>query len=363
MMAVSNTTAAAVTADVFLDFQGKRSASAPLTFEAHETKRLSIAGLLADLGKLRDAQQADWQGHKIPATATDGIVLWSRLAQLPVMGQMEVVQPAEATASPDDEGGDPCLCYAGSLMVPEEVTLLPTQTHTFQVKAEYDDCNDDLSYGNVVTNWTSYNTAVAMVSPTQGVLTSVKAVGWGSADIMGDFTVQDCDPCGPCDCSDYEDQAFGTVDVNGAPNHVSVVVDQEGYPSACPATGIYLRQMQMQVVDVNNNSIAINANIQESFTNLTTNTCGNGQPVPSSCALTGNVGGVGQYLDTMSVSGNLCGSGINRSSGCGFSLTSTWSACSPSGNNTLWTSPRVTLSNGVEVNDSWGIFLPGVQFH
>jgi len=69
-----------------------------LSLKPHETRAI-------DLAKLRDAQQADWQGHRIPATATDGIVLWTRLAKLPVMGQMEVVQPAAATASPDYEGG------------------------------------------------------------------------------------------------------------------------------------------------------------------------------------------------------------------------------------------------------------------
>ena len=147
------------------------------------------------------------------------------------------------------------------------------------------------------------------------------------------------------------------------PDHVSVVVDQQGYPVTCPTTGVYLRQMQMQVVDVNNLAITTDADIQESFSNMTTNTCGNGQPVPASCALTGNVGGVGQFLDSMSVSGNLCGSGISQSSGCGFSLTSTWSACATCGSSTLWSSPRVTHSNGVEVNGSWTRFNAGTQFH
>jgi hypothetical protein len=34
---------------------------------------------------LRDPQQADFQGHVIPAQATDGSVNWIRLDNLPVM--------------------------------------------------------------------------------------------------------------------------------------------------------------------------------------------------------------------------------------------------------------------------------------
>jgi len=46
---VSNTAGQPVMADVFLDFQGKRHESAPLSFLANETKVLSITKLLDDL--------------------------------------------------------------------------------------------------------------------------------------------------------------------------------------------------------------------------------------------------------------------------------------------------------------------------
>ncbi|MFB3924277.1 MAG: Ig domain-containing protein [Terriglobia bacterium] len=52
---VTNTSGDSVTADVFLDFQGQRHDSAPLAFAPHETKVLSIAGLLGDL-KVSPAQ-------------------------------------------------------------------------------------------------------------------------------------------------------------------------------------------------------------------------------------------------------------------------------------------------------------------
>jgi len=164
-----------------------------------------------DLRRLRDAQQADWQGHKIPAGATDGIVVWSRLAQLPVMGQMEVVEPTEAMASPDYEGGDGCPdCYAGSVMVPAQVTLVPTHQSTFHVEGDFQDCNGDDSYSVVSGgSWWSWNTAVATVG-TQGQATGVSG---GSTTIEDDFSAQSCDPCGPCDCYYDDDSGYGTANV------------------------------------------------------------------------------------------------------------------------------------------------------
>jgi hypothetical protein len=72
-------------------------------------------------------------------------------------------------------------------------------------------------------------------------------------------------------------EGFGSATVTvGQPDHVSVVTDNLGYPKACPTTGVYLRQMQMQVVDVGGNAITTDTYIQETFSNLTTNTCGSG---------------------------------------------------------------------------------------
>ena len=150
------------------------------------------------------------------------------------------------------------------------------------------------------------------------------------------------------------------VAVTGPPDHVKVIVDNLGFPAQCPSTGIFVRQMQMQVVDSNNNAVKSAFSIQESFSNLSANTCGNGNPAPSSCAAA-DTGG--KFLDTMAVSSNLCNSGISQSSGCGFSLTSTWSICSGSTNNTIWTSPRDVRSNSISVNGQSTKYNAGTIFH
>lgn len=152
--------------------------------------------------------------------------------------------------------------------------------------------------------------------------------------------------------------ADGTDSVVGPPDHLTVVVDQGGYPQSCPSTGIYLRQMLMQVVDVSGNALVTNPSIVESYNpSQPSNSCGNGSPVPSACAPTGpsqcTSCSTAQFLDSMAVSGSsgdLCNTGISQSSGCGFSLTSTWTACGTSGNATLWVSTRATKSNGVTVD-------------
>jgi hypothetical protein len=62
---VSNMSAYASTADVFLDFQGERHTSAPLVFLPDETKAVSITRLLNDLGA--DSSQAPEGGITIIA--------------------------------------------------------------------------------------------------------------------------------------------------------------------------------------------------------------------------------------------------------------------------------------------------------
>lgn len=136
------------------------------------------------------------------------------------------------------------------------------------------------------------------------------------------------------------------VNVIGPPDHLKVIVDNSGYPASCQTTGVWVRQMQMQVVDSAGKSVTDNPSVGESFSPAQpNNSCGNGSPVPSTCAPTTSGG---QFIDTLTVSGHYCTSGINRDSGCGFSLTSTWTACGLA--KSLWVSPRTTLSNGVTID-------------
>jgi hypothetical protein len=70
-----------------------------LRLNAHETRAL-------DLRKLRDAQRPDFKGNKIPATASDGSVIWVRADNLPVMGRLMLIHRHAGMAS----NYDCCIC-------------------------------------------------------------------------------------------------------------------------------------------------------------------------------------------------------------------------------------------------------------
>jgi len=208
------------------------------------------------------------------------------------------------------------------------------------------------------TSWTSGDTTVASVN--SGGFTSF--VGAGSAIVTGNFPSYYYQYAAPLYsvCTRYSQNfaATGAVTVN-PPDHVAVVVDSEGFPNQCPTTGVYVRQMNMQLVDIGGNTLKTNFSVMETYTNITANTCNTGTPVATGCAATAS----GQFLDSMTVNKNYCNPGVLPASGCGFSLTSTWSMCGSGLTKSVWTSSRVTKSNGISVNGNTAIYTPGTQLH
>jgi hypothetical protein len=108
--------------------------------------------------------------------------------------------------------------------------------------------------------------------------------------------------------------------VVGPPDHLRVVVDTNGPLQACPT--VVGRKITFQVVD-NLENPETYVPVQENFVYQTTNTCGNGQPIPSSCAPTDSGG---RFTDNITIN---CG-GANGPPHCGYNLTDHWEWC-PSG--------------------------------
>jgi hypothetical protein len=227
-------------------------------------------------------------------------------------------------------------------------------------------------WGNItlLSTWTSSNPQVA-TSGSPGYFTGVAQ---GTFNAQASANLLDVHPdCGatgsPCPFTPYSDSAPGKIGSTlPAPDHVVVVVDQEGFAAQCPAgtTGLWLRQMLMQVVDVSNIPLTWAPSIGEAYNpTAPANSCpGHVSPIPTSCRTTGlpcTSCTISQFLDSMTVS--ACSSTITPGSGCGFTLTSVWSACASSGTNTIWTSTRVTHSNGVSVNGQASVFPPGTIMH
>lgn len=211
-------------------------------------------------------------------------------------------------------------------------------------------------YGDVSSyfyyNWSSANTAVATVNAT-GTHTGV-SVGSTTSSTWANLIYSEYKPC----VRKLWQPGAGD-NVVGPPDHLVVVVDQQGASTNCSSTGVQLRQMKMRVVDANGNAIPGGPSIAESFNPAQpSNSCGNGSPIPAACAPTASDA---TFIDSMAVSKNLCNSGINRSSGCGYSQTSTWSLCGGLGTNNLWVSPRTTLSNLVTVDGNSTKFAAGTN--
>jgi hypothetical protein len=126
-----------------------------------------------------------------------------------------------------------------------------------------------------------------------------------------------------------------------SPDHVRVINDDQG--ETC-AGGLQVRQITVQIEDADNRKVTNFSAIAESFADLTTNSCVNGQPSPADCA-PADPGG--QFTDIMTVSRQPCQAG--RSSGCGYTMTSTWSVCLGSTKD-LWQYHGETRSNVVKVD-------------
>jgi hypothetical protein len=144
----------------------------------------------------------------------------------------------------------------------------------------------------------------------------------------------------------YTPTDYANVDVRD-PDHVRVVLDDQGFPSNCFSTGIYVRQITVQQVNAYNEDVTASTSIKEDLTNISTNTCGNGSPTGGSCAPDD---GAGRFTDQMAVSRNFCSSGISQNSGCGYTLTSNWSWCGGGTPLSIWTYNGETRSNVVKVN-------------
>ena len=179
-----------------------------LKLSPHETRMI-------DLRQLRDAQQPDFKGNKIPARGTDGSVLWNRFDNMPVMGRVAVVNRHGGVSS----AYDCCTCtcplqYGAMYISPGGATMLPGQQCQMTAYEGSANCNGD-NYWAVTDScsWGGGATGVATVNST-GLVT---AVGGGTASIwaiMSSVCLEYQASYGNGDCTDYgEGQACASVTV------------------------------------------------------------------------------------------------------------------------------------------------------
>src|SRR3989442_9971429 len=105
---VSNTAGDSASADVFLDFQGQRHASAPLLFAPHQTKVLSITQLLGDLN-VSPAAAPEGGITVVPRGPTATLVAQGRITDLVkgVSSSLNFLDPSLQLASALHASGVP----------------------------------------------------------------------------------------------------------------------------------------------------------------------------------------------------------------------------------------------------------------
>jgi len=198
----------------------------------HETR-------VVDLRKLRDAQEADLKGNKIPAAATDGSANWIRLDNVPVMGRVVVITRHGGVASNYDCCNCPCPAnFTGQLEVsPSSVNLVPGGTAQLNATAVYQSCTASLYFYSetAVSSWSSQSPSVATVSA--GMVT---AQNGGTANITAAWT--DCaswyyNPRNhpPCQCPADTSGTTSSAVLVQVPTSVSVYSDTNAAEAKCSA--------------------------------------------------------------------------------------------------------------------------------
>jgi hypothetical protein len=99
------------------------------------------------------------------------------------------------------------------------------------------------------------------------------------------------------------------------PHHLKVVNDS--FSTICG--DIVTRAITFQVVDRNGNNVRGVVPIKEKFVSITTNTCGNGNPVASGCSSTNAT--AGEFTDHITVACNSTGGS------CGYDITKQYLWC------------------------------------
>jgi hypothetical protein len=331
------------------------------------TKRLSVPALATtsiSISDIINSGQVDDKGRHLDSRISQGIITWSTLANPRVFGKLMQVNHINGIAR----------AYACGQVIVNcgKAYLNPSTLHAW-----IGGTTDSVGVYGVDACQSSYPCLCDTSCP-DGSSGYENTIYWESsnssiASVLGDPTSDPGDfqgnGVGQATASVYVGDNIGCTDSGsapitvGGPDHVKVISDQGGFPADCPDTGVYVREMTMQLVD-NSGAAIINNNptysVQEAYQNSTPNTCGNGNGTPTSCTSIG----YGQWNDFIAISGTYCGSGIPQSSGCGNSYTAVWSMCGyPNLTNTVWTSPRTVLSNSITVNGQAGSFATGTELH
>ena len=276
-----------------------------------------------DLRKLRDAQKPDFRGHKIPAAATDGSLLWIRLDNVRVMGRLVVLQRHRGIASNYD--CNRCSCPADydscDIEPPPPACRGPHAVMQATCIATFLSCNGSPIYRNVTNTavWTTSNGSVATFDPSKIGLLKAHAAGTVNMIVTYNGNTYSWDPStNGCDATPDPSGYTCPISVKNSacPDHLQVVSDNYDYLK-CTVSGLTVeRFIKYDIVEANDVPVGNNY-IEEIWYAVTSNTCGNGYPSQTTCGPAGS-----SITDHLTISCNLVGGT------CGFTIgTQQWETC------------------------------------
>jgi len=222
-----------------------------LKLNGHETRAI-------DLRKLRDAQKPDFRGHKIPAAATDGSLLWIRLDNVRVMGRLVVLQRHRGIASNYD--CNRCSCPADydscDIEPPPPSCRGPHAVMQATCIATFLSCNGSPIYRNVTNTavWTTSNGSVATFDPSKIGLLKAHAAGTVNMIVTYNGNTYSWDPStNGCDATPDPSGYTCPISVKNSacPDHLQVVSDNYDYLK-CTVSGLTVeRFIKYDIVEAN----------------------------------------------------------------------------------------------------------------
>ncbi len=307
----------------------------------------ALSSVSVDINEIVGMQLKDDKGRLLPPDASQGLVSWYALSEPKIFGALVQTDTLNDVIKP-------FACYQteiacgmtldnASVGVGSSVTEYPFPLSCTGI---YGRCGADSCIGGAANcsegsptlddfSWTITNTGIATLSsPGDADYATLSGVSPGSTRYH--VSAKDSTGC--------QVNGLGLVSVVG-PDHVMVRSDIHGVSTCTPnCYGSVYRLISYQVVFKDNTNDNNTVPIQETLTNISTNTCGTGTPEPSGC---GNAA-YGQFADSYDTNYS---STKNPIPSCGFTENQSYQWCPASGPLTITHLPNDAIySNCITVN-------------
>ena len=289
-----------------------------------------------DVRAMRDNQIPDERGLRIPLQAKRGKIVWSVRGanSLALLGRSEQVDLVKGISS-----SYAChMCCPNSVrntwIDPISMDLFAGDVTSFRGVERDSTCYGGLTPPYYIGDvWSTDNASVAGVSGI-GSDADVTGINSGTATVTAQWEVYSYESVFNfelgtyvCEQSVEQTQPNTPVQVAASPDHLIVLGDQQGYTTQLAnggqcATQYFIRQINFQVVSQDSNGALPvgNVPIEELYGSVSTNSCGNGQPLASGCAPTVLNG---TFIESVTPG---CGSG-NGAANCGYDIDWGWYWC------------------------------------